>query len=170
MNQIFIQELDGGALVQLTRGSDQKDDPAWSADGKSIIYWRVVDGVRQIFELNIDNPQEPGRVIVGPKDGPGNDPMPSPDGSQVLYTREVGPANSPTTSDIWIINPDGTNPRRLTSNPEREMDATWAPGGGWFAFVRGPYERPAVVAMRPDAPGETVLTPEGAREGHPCWF
>jgi len=170
VNQIFIKPVDGGSPRQLTRGSDLKDDPTWSADGDSIIYWRVVDDVRQIFELNIDNPDEPGRVIVNAENGPANDPMPSPDGSKVLYSRETGPANAPTSSDIWIIDADGKNPRQLTSNPEREMDPTWSPDGTWFAFVRGKYERPTVIAMRPDGNGETLLTKPGTREGHPCWF
>jgi Tol biopolymer transport system component len=167
VNQIFLQTLDNSASVQLTTGGEQKDDPAFSADGQSIIYWRIVGGVRQIFELNIGDPEEPGRRIVNAANGPANDPMPSPDGTTLLYTKEADA--KVTTSDIWIINMDGTNPRRLTSDPAREMDATWSPDGTWLAFVRGQYERPTVVAMRPDGTGETLLTKTGQREGHPCW-
>jgi Tol biopolymer transport system component len=168
VNQIFLQTLDDSDAVQLTTGAEQKDDPAFTADGESIVYWRITGKVRQIFELNVAAPKEPGRRIVGPDNGPANDPMPSPDGKTLLYTREADA--KVTTSDIWLINMDGTGARRLTSDPAREMDATWSPDGTWFAYVRGAYERPTVVAMRPDGTGETLLTKPGQREGHPCWF
>jgi len=167
VGQIFIIPVAGGTPRQLSHSTDQKDDPAWSADGKSIIYWVQHNGVKQIYEINIANPAEPGRQITGPGVGPANDPAPSPDGTRILYTREIDHGQ---TSDIWIVNADGSDPHRVTSNPDREMDPTWSPDGTWFAFVRGAYARPTVVAERPDGSGEVTLTKPGDREGHPCWY
>jgi Tol biopolymer transport system component len=166
IGQIFIIPVAGGTPRQLTHSTDPKDDPAWSADGKSIVYWVQHGGVKQIYEVNIANPEEPGRQITGPGVGPANDPAPSPDGTRILYTRELGG----NASDIWIVNADGSDAHQVTSNPEREMDPTWSPDGAWFAFVRGDYTHPTVVAERPDGTGEITLTKPGAREGHPCWY
>ena len=167
INQIFIIPVAGGTPVQLTHAPEQKDDPIWSADGKSIIYWVKLNGIKQIYEVNIADPVEPGRQITGPAVGAANDPAVSPDGTRILFTHEIDNA---TTSDIWIVNTDGSNPHRITSNPAREMDPTWSPDGTWFAFVRGDYSTPTVIAERPDGTGEITLTRPGAREGHPCWF
>jgi Tol biopolymer transport system component len=165
--QIFTYNLETGALKQLTFSKTLKDDAAWSPDGKHIMYWLNRNKVKQIYELTVADPQEPGRRITGPEVGPANDPVYSPDGTRILFTREL---NNAATSDIWIVNHDGSDPHRITSNPEREMDPTWSPDGKWFAFVRGDYGEPTIVIERPDGTGETVLTKPGDREAHPCWF
>jgi Tol biopolymer transport system component len=167
VNQIFTVASDGSTPpVQLTRSADEKDDPTWMADGRNLTYWVKRDGARQIYALNVADPREPGRLIAGPSAGPVNDPAPSPDGRFVLYTRETGPG----TSDIWIIGADGSNPRRVIGDPQRDMDPAWSPDGTWFAFVRGELNRPTIVVARIDGSGETVLTAPGAREGHPNWY
>jgi Tol biopolymer transport system component len=166
-SQIFVKNLDTGDLKQLTFSATQKDDAAWSPDGKHIIYWLNRNDVKQIYELTVADPQEPGRRITGPGAGPANDPVYSPNGQQILFTREL---DGGATSDIWIVNRDGSGARRITSDPQREMDPTWSPDGKWFAFVRGDYGAPTIVIERTDGTGETVLTKPGIREGHPCWF
>jgi hypothetical protein len=146
INQIFVQPLDGSDPTQLTHSPEPKDDPAWSADDRSIIYWRERDGVKQIYELPVGDPAEPGRLITGPA----TDPAPSPDGSRILHTNQSG-TGAASTSDIWLVNADGSNPHRVTSNPEREMVPSWSPDGTWFALVRGPYERPTRGSCGPTA-------------------
>ena len=36
--------------------------------------------------------------------------------------------------DLWIANPDGTNPRRLTSDAGVESNPSFSPDGNWIAF------------------------------------
>jgi Tol biopolymer transport system component len=139
----------------------------WSPDGKTIVYWLNKGGTKQLYELQVANPKEPGRQITGPDVGPANDPSYSPKGDKILFTREL---NDNATSDIWMVGTDGTDPHRVTSNPAREMDPTWSPDGTWFAFVRGDYNQPTVVIERADGGKEVTLTKPGDREGHPCWF
>jgi molecular chaperone DnaK len=168
--QLFTVTLATGKQTQLTRSPDVKDDPVWTPDGKSIIYWVSRNGgIRQIYELNVADPREPGRRITGADAGSANDPAPSPDGKQVLYTREDGEGDT-ATFDIWSVGIDGTGAHRITTDDEREMDPTWAPGGKWFAFIRGDLDHPHVVVARADGTDERVLTRGAAREGHPCWF
>ncbi|MEU4237159.1 hypothetical protein AB0E90_07555, partial [Actinoplanes sp. NPDC026619] len=166
IKQIAVLNLETGELKQLTKTTTQKDDAMWSPDGKSILYWLNRNGVRQVYELTVANPKEPGRQITKPEVGQVNDPVYSPKGDLVLFTLEVDKENS----DIWLVNIDGSNPHRVTSNPQREMDPTFSPDGNWFAFVRGAYDHPTIVVERVAGTGEQVLTKNGAREGHPCWF
>jgi len=167
VSQIVVLNLATQELKQLTHSSTQKDDAMWSPDGKTIVYWLNKGGVKQLFELEVANPVEPGHQITGPDVGPANDPVYSPDGRQILFTREL---DGNATSDIWLVNTDGSKPHRVTSNPAREMDPTWSPDGKWFAFVRGDYGQPTIVIERADGSGEVTLTKPPAREAHPCWF
>ncbi|MFC7533933.1 Hsp70 family protein [Actinoplanes sp. GCM10030250] len=166
VNQIFVQPIAGGDAEQLTSSKAAKDDPVWSPDGRSIIYWAENDGVRSVFELNVADPQEPGRPITPAGLGEAVDPAISPKGDKVLFTKKVDDENT----DIWMIGTDGSQPEQVTSKPEREMDPTWSPNGEWFAFVRGDLNHPKVVVQRADGTGEQTLTKGDAREGHPCWF
>jgi molecular chaperone DnaK len=164
--QIFIQPIAGGDAKQLTRSKDDKDDPVWSADGKSIVYWARHDGTKSIYSLSIADSQEPGTAITQPTLGDAVDPAVSPDGRQVLFTL----VTSKTDSDVWLVGSDGSDPHAVADESSREMDPTWAPKGKWFAFVRGDYDHPQVVAERADGTDPTPLTQGSAREGHPCWF
>ena len=166
INQIFVLDLTNGNLRQLTHSSTVKDDAMWAPDGKTILYWLEKNDNKLIYELNVANPQEPGRRITGPDVGPANDPVYSPDSSQILFTREIPGAKG----DIWLVNRDGSDPRRLTTNPALEMDPTWSPDGKWFAFVRGDYGHPSIVIQNVADGQEVTLTKNGAREAHPCWF
>ena len=40
--------------------------------------------------------------------------------------------------DIWTMNPDGTQLRKLTAGPLYDAQADWSPDGQWLAFRRGP--------------------------------
>ena len=166
VSQIFTVDLATSKLVQLTHSAAEKDDPTWTRDGKHLTYWVKRNGNRQIYELDVAKPKEPGRWIVGSAAGPINDPAPSPDGKFVLYTVETGKG----TSDIWIVGMDGSNPHRVIGHPQRDMDPAWAPNSKWFAFVRGELNRPTIHIARIDGTDETALTKGNAREGHPSWF
>ncbi|MEU4689119.1 Hsp70 family protein [Actinoplanes sp. NPDC023714] len=165
-SQLFTIPAGGGEPTQLTTSNAPKDDPIWSADGRSIIYWAEEDGVRSLFALNVADPQEPGERITKADLGDAMDPAISPDGSQILFTRKIDSSNY----DIWQIGADGSRPKAVTNDEAREMDPTWSPDGEWFAYVRGDLDHPKVYVERRDGSGEQPLTRGSDREGHPCWF
>lgn len=49
----------------------------------------------------------------------------SPDGTKILYSKEVDHLDGPTTFEIWTVNADGTNPVRLTSG-HSDLPAFWS--------------------------------------------
>ncbi|XVU30208.1 Hsp70 family protein [Actinoplanes sp. CA-054009] len=164
VSQLFTMPIAGGPHKQLTFSKDPKDDPFWL--GNHIAYWVQRNGGQQIYELDLADLKEPGRPLTTPAMGRANDPALSPDGTQLLFTREGENGNS----DIWIVGRDGKNARPLTDDDAREQDPSWSPDGEWFAFARGPYERPRIVLLKADGTGEAVVTKLGQREAHPCWF
>jgi Tol biopolymer transport system component len=163
--QLFVITLGESTPRQLTSQNSAKDDPAWSPDGRSIVYWVSVDGVRQLFRLDVADPVEPGRQLTRGSSGPGVDPAWSPDGTEIAYTRGTGPG----LSDIWLMNADGSGAHALAKDPAREMDPTFAPDGTWIAFTRGDLDHPKITIVNLAGTEEHVLTKGSAREGHPCW-
>lgn len=64
----------------------------------------------------------------------------SPDGRQVAFSSNrahyVGTATDTGTPDfdIWIVNADGSQARRLTTDPSNDADPTWTPDGTSIVF------------------------------------
>jgi TolB protein len=85
------------------------------------------------------------------------------------------PPGQPRSGDIFTINPDGTDTRQLTTNPEADRQPDWSPDGHNIAYsIRKPGE-PAnyeVSRMTADGTGHRRLTttPEGEASSQPSWL
>jgi Tol biopolymer transport system component len=68
--------------------------------------------------------------------------------------------------DVWIVNADGTDLRRLTDSPWREFDPSLSPDGRLIAYRSEPHDLPELWVMNADGSGQHQLTPDG---GFPDW-
>src|ERR1700682_133061 len=84
------------------------------------------------------------------------DPQVSPNGTRVVYA--VGRADREHdrgTSQLWLSDIDGANPRRLTWTGDRNREPRWSPDGCWIAFVSDRVKGSSGVFVLPlDGPGE----------------
>jgi TolB protein len=51
---IFIADITGGQLRQLTADAGDNEDPAWSPDGRFIAFTTTRGGKRQIYVMDAD--------------------------------------------------------------------------------------------------------------------
>lgn len=65
------------------------------------------------------------------------DPVPSPDGHWVVFTRRAwDPEANKTTTNLWLVSKDGKIMRSLTSaKHQADTSPTWSPDGCTVAFV-----------------------------------
>ncbi|MBD2895485.1 Tol-Pal system protein TolB [Actinomadura sp. RB99] len=161
-HQIYAIALDTRTVTRLTGDDSAKDDPMWSSKGQ-IVFWSRKDGAEQIYTLDPDHPSRQWTRLT--KDGVrAVDPEWSPDASKIAYTH--GPS---ATSDIWLMNADGSNPHPLTTGGAHAMDPGWSRNGRWLCYVSGPVGTPEIHAVRADGTGDRVITPAGQVLGHPSW-
>jgi Tol biopolymer transport system component len=68
------------------------------------------------------------------------DPVYSPDGSTLAFVRDGG---------VWVMGPDGTNPKRVTKPPRYVVDAqpSWSPDGNRLVFVRSASKHRATADL-----------------------
>ena len=92
-----------------------KDDPAWSPDGATIVYWADRDGQRQIFAADRRRPAGARRADHRPRERAAVDPAWSPDG-----TRCSSPTVTGKDSDIWLVGSDGEHAQQSTKHGPRD--------------------------------------------------
>jgi Tol biopolymer transport system component len=118
----MVMNADGSNQVRLTTfpGSTADEFPAWSPDGAEIAFTSTNTAGFLLMDPsggNLRNLAFAGRLVFAPDW--------SPDGTRIAGD----------TSDIWIINRDGTGPINLTNSPSPgEYYAAWSPDGTKIAF------------------------------------
>lgn len=113
-----------------------------------------------------------GMFIVGPNGGgetkisserSDTAPAPSPDGSKIAF---MSSGRGATNWEIWIMDANGSNPRRLTDNGNNDGLPAWSPDGKSIAYVSDAGGVWAVWVMNADGSNQRKLfdmkgTPDG---------
>ena len=77
----------------------------------------------------------------------------SPDGSRIVFT-----SSRHGNAELYVMNADGSNLRRLTNHPGADTTPTWSPTGAQIAFVSDRTGSPQVYIMGADGTGLTRIT------------
>lgn len=152
---LWIMNSDGSGLTQLTDTPIDERCPSISADGKRIAY-STNDG--KLWTVNVDGTG--ANEITLRENGIHTHPSWSPDGKSIVFT-----AFSKTgidDSDIWIVDSDGKNPRRLTLQNEIQINPAWSSDGKSIIYSSTVYSQSYEILhdlwlIRPDGQGEKML-------------
>ena len=85
-------------------------------------------------------------------------PAIAPDGSRIVYSlNEADASTGKSTSQLWLIDPDGSNAAQLTASGTTNSGAVWSPDGARIAYVsKRDGDKPhAICVIAPDG-GEAV--------------
>ncbi len=124
--------FDMTTLVQLTTVG-RNFFPAWSPDGKWIAYdsnSESPNGMNFIWLMRSDG-SEKRRITYEPSQGEIRMPHWSPGGNKIVHIRSLVGTFS---SEIFIMDSNGTNPNRLTFNSATDCHPRYSPDGTKIAF------------------------------------
>lgn len=132
-SHIYVMNADGSEVRALTSGLSYDRDPAFSPDGRQVVFDRTLGAGRpHIFVVNID-----GTGLRQLTDGPVADyePTYAPSGKWIAFTSNRDHDVRTDRSDIFSMRPDGSRLRVLIDGPRNESEADISPDGRRIAFV-----------------------------------
>ena len=120
---IWVVNIDGSGLQNLTNTGHGDLDPAWSPDGKQIAFGTYREGDQEVFVMDSDG-TDPRNVTNNP-DEDDREPTWSPDGGHIAFAS--GPIDA--GSDIFVTDRLGQTRIQLTEGPHSDYAPAWSPTG-----------------------------------------
>jgi Tol biopolymer transport system component len=96
-------------------------------------------------------------------------PPPSPEDAIDIHTLTGRIVFSNGTSDVWVVNADGSGLRRLTTNAANDFDPTLSPEGTMIAFRSDRDGDNEVYVMRADGSRQRDVSREPVDDWGPTW-
>ncbi|MFC1477202.1 T9SS type A sorting domain-containing protein [candidate division KSB1 bacterium] len=143
-------------------------DPDISPDGSKIVFSRDIIGPdSSICVLTL------GDTVTQLTDTDKSYTFPSwsPDGSEIAYIARVADYGE-NNFEIFIMNADGSNQRRITYTELAEGGVTWSPDGSRLAYHYGSWlsSEYDIFTMKPDGSDVFQVTNNDARNSYPRWY
>ena len=157
--EVYVADYDGANEQRITNSRELNLSPSWSHDARSIVYSAYRrGGAPDLFASFIYT-----GVLENLTKGRFRDgsylPVFSPDGRQIAFAAVAEGANA---HDIFVMNADGTNVRRITTHPDSDTTPTWSPTGTQIAFTSDRTGKPQIYVMNVDGSGVRRLPlPDG---------
>jgi Tol biopolymer transport system component len=127
---VFVVDVDGRGMQRVTPRGLNAYRPAWSPDGTQIIF-NTNDTPERIQDAEIYIVASDGsglRRLTHEENASAFRPTWSPDGEWILFTRFAFPGQLTKSFDIYVMRPDGTDLRPVTSTPDvAENAGDWRP-------------------------------------------
>ena len=171
-NDIYTVGPTGDNLKRLTNNSKNDASPAWSPDGRKIVYSSGLTGTAYSADIFVMNADGSGKTLItdersisGTLKGDDAYPVFSPDGRRIVFVRKD--LNNPE-GDLYKISTDGKNLTRLTRlSYDQPCCPAWSPDGSKIAYsVWDGYDN-SVETVKPDGSGRSFFHYGGSPDWSP---
>jgi len=130
---LFVMSSAGKGRTRLTSSALAERDPSWSPDGTMIVYAARTSSIGD-FRLFLAKADGSARVQLTTQAAGSADrgPVFSPDGTRIAFVSD----RAGRFPELYVMDADGGNVRRLTNNAEIDGNPSWSPDGTRLVFER----------------------------------
>jgi dipeptidyl aminopeptidase/acylaminoacyl peptidase len=120
---VFVVDLDGGEPTQATSGDGEHGAPAWTPDGKRLVFGALrgerwdTELISRLYSVDADG-GEPTQLTGD--EASYDSPAFSPDGARLAYHYTVEDGTHPHHTQLGVMNADGSNAKLLTTSLDRQ--------------------------------------------------
>ncbi|MBZ0137317.1 MAG: hypothetical protein K8I27_13205 [Planctomycetes bacterium] len=129
-SDIWLIDANGGNLRQFTTNAADDFFQSWAPDGQSMAFCSTRSGNKDIWVKRLDG--SPAVQLTTHAAGD-DDPAFSPDGRMIAFDSGRSGAQD---ADIYVMDADGGNQRRVYGTPAIEEVPAWSPDGRFLVFDR----------------------------------
>ncbi|MEA1976891.1 MAG: hypothetical protein U9N80_03225 [Chloroflexota bacterium] len=119
--QVFVSNLDGSDLIQVTNGEESSYAPWISPDGQEVVYLSFFH-TNSGQDLLISEIEGDTRILATNPDGTLSEPAWSPIGGWIVFKRHTEEGGT----DLFIVREDGSHVYQVTDTPD-----VWEGGPAW---------------------------------------
>ena len=179
-HEIYVMDADGTNQRRLTNNPASDYSPSWSPDGKRMAFVsrrdghvHPIDGWRtsEIYVMDADGNNQ---QRLTDNDFYDTHPSWSPDGERIAFiSRRAGHfiGEFGLSSEIYVMDADGKNTRRLTNNRKTDVSPSWSSDGKRIVFSSYRDGNAEIYVMDNDGGNQQKLTNNPPHtNGGPAWF
>jgi TolB protein len=159
---LFVIAADGTGETQLTNTPEEEGNPAWTADGKRVLFSVFANDASRLYSIDPE-----GKNLREIAAVPGRGLALSPDGKRLVYM-----AGGWTAMRLMLSSPDGSNAKQINDGTSIAWNVHWSPDGKRLAFTGHPPDSTsglAVFVMNADGSGKRQVTHFAPTEGRAQW-
>ncbi|HXX21760.1 MAG TPA: protein kinase, partial [Terriglobia bacterium] len=155
----------GGQPEPLSVGQDGAKEPSLSRDGRRLAYTQGNTNVniwRYEVSRTAGGSAPPTKLIASAYSNLA--PQFSPDGKRIVFA-----STRSGTSEIWVCESDGSNPRQLTFSGRWAGTPRWSPDGQQIAFDSSPQGHLGIYVVSAEGGQPRPLTADASNNSVASW-
>lgn len=135
MRTLYVVNPDGTNQQQIAPDMLVEGVTTWSPDGRYIAAQAAIDGISNIVRIAVGPDNKATEVVQLTSDVKADSALPawSPDSKQIAFQSKRAGGDF----QIFVMNLDGSNKRRLSDGTGQAGQSAWSPDGKSIIYVRG---------------------------------